>query len=156
MPEPKKILQVLREELALQTRHCTLLEAQQQALLACDRARFSTLQSEHAQMLRELEAQDTERRAALKDDEGEALTMSVLKECIPSGSLPGLVVLEDGLRRTLDRVQALTRRNKMLIQNELDYLAFTLDLFVEAGRSADNGYGGCGRLTGRLLLDRRA
>ncbi len=70
-----------------------------------------------------------------------------------------LTALEDGLRETLDRVQTLTRRNKTLIQNELDYFAFTLDLFVEAGRSADRATAPrmrSGRLTGRLLLDRRA
>ena len=36
MPEPKYILQVLRDELALQKRHCKLLESQEQALLSCD------------------------------------------------------------------------------------------------------------------------
>lgn len=153
MPETKQILKVLRDELALQTRHCRLLEAQEQALLACDRHQFAALQEEHAQMLAALEAQDAARRAALTNEEGEALTLSALKETLPAKSLR---TLEDGLRRTLDRVQTLTRRNQMLIKNEMDYLAFTLDLFVEAGRSADNGYGGGGRLTGRLLLDRRA
>jgi len=142
--------------MALQTRHYALLEVQEQALLACDRARFAELQSEHSLLLLELEAQDTSRRAILRDDEGNALTLSALKECVPAGSLPGMAALEDGLRRTLDRVQNLTRRNQLLIQNELDYLAFTLDLFVEAGRSADNGYGGGRGLTGRLLLDRLA
>ena len=156
MPEPKKILQVLRNELALQTRHCALLEAQEKALLACDRAQFSTLQTEHARMLMELQAQDAERRAALRNDEGTALTISDLKKQTPALGLPGLAALEESLRRTLDRVQALMRRNQILIQNELDYLAFTLDLFVEAGRSADNRYGGGRQMAGRLLLDRQA
>lgn len=149
----KQILQVLRAELALQTRQLRLLEAQEQALLACDRTRFAALQEEHAQMLVALEAQDTARRTVLTDDEGQTLTLTALKETVPARSLR---TLEDGLRRTLDRVQTLTRRNQMLIKNELDYLAFTLDLFVEAGRSADNGYGGGGRLIGRLMPDRRA
>ena len=153
MPATKQILKVLRDELALQTRHCRLLEAQEQALLVCDRARFASLQEEHAEILSALEAQDAARRAALTNDDGETLTLSALRETIPAKSLRAL---EDGLRRTLDRVQALTRRNQRLIKNELEYLAFTLDLFVEAGRSADNGYGGGGRLIGRLLLDRRA
>ena len=161
MPEPKtlstkSILQVLRKELALQTRHCTLLEAQEKALLACDRALFATLQSEHAEMLLEIQAQDAERRTSLRDEEGVALTISALKQQTPASSLPVLTALEDSLRRTVDRVQALMRRNQMLIQNELEYLAFTLDLFVEAGRSADKVYGGGRRIAGRLLLDQRA
>ena len=153
---PKQIMQVLRDELALQTRHRKLLEAQEQALLTCDRGRFAALQEEHCRMLAALEAQDAARRAALTDGAGAPLTLSALKEMFPAASLRGLPALEDGLRRTLDRVQALTRSNQRLIQNELNYLAFTLDLFVEAGRTADNGYGGGGRITGRLLLDRRA
>jgi len=156
MTDMKQILQVLRDELALQTRHGKLLEAQEQALLACDRGRFAALQEEHCAMLAALEAQDAARRAILTDEGGAPLTLSALKEMLSEASLSGLPALEDGLRRTLDRVQALTRSNQKLIQNELNYLAFTLDLFVEAGRTADNGYGGGGRLTGRLLLDRRA
>ena len=153
MPETKQILKVLRDELALQTRHCRLLEAQEQALLACDRARFEALQEDHAKMLAALEAQDAARRAVLTDEAGEAMTLSALRETIPAKSLR---TLEDGLRRTLERVQTLTCRNRTLIKNELDYLAFTLDLFVEAGRSADTGYGGGARPLARLLLDRRA
>jgi len=156
MPEPKQILQVLRDELALQKRHCKLLESQEQALLSCDRGRFAALQEEHCGMLAALEAQDGARRAALRDEAGVPLTLSALKEMLSESSLRGLPALEDGLRGTLERVHALTRSNQKLIQNELNYLAFTLDLFVEAGRTADNGYGGSGRITGRLLLDRRA
>ena len=156
MTEPKKILQTLRAELTLQTRHCRLLEAQEQALLLCDRAQFTSLQTAYVQLLPELEAQDAECRAVLQDDAGAALTLSALKDFVPAGSLPGLPALENSLRRVLDRVQTLTRRNLELIQNELDYLAFTLDLFVEAGRCTDNGYGGRGRQIGRLLLDRVA
>ncbi len=156
MTDTKRILQVLRDELALQTRHCKLLEAQEQALLTCDRGRFAALQEQHCAMLAVLEVQDDARRAALVDDAGMPLTLSGLKELLPPASLRGLPALENNLRRTLDRVQALTRSNRKLIQNELNYLAFTLDLFVEAGRTADNGYGGGGRMVGRLLLDRRA
>ncbi len=161
MHDAKHILQVLRDELALQTRHCKLLEAQEQALLACDRARFTALQDDYAQMLVALEVQDEARRLALKGDEsGEPLTLSKLRDIVPAESRRGLDALGDGLTRTLDRIQTLSRRNKTLIQNELDYFAFTLDLFVEAGRSIDTGYGPrgvrSGHLTGRLMLDRRA
>ena len=163
MAEPtniKVILKTLRDELALQTRHARLLESQQLALLACDRARFTALQDEYTLVLAQLEAQDSARRGALTDENDEAIALPVLKECCSDRNKATLQALEDSLRRTLDQVQGLTRRNQTLIQNELNYLAFSLDLFVEAGRSADSGYGGRGgnssRLSSLLLLDRRA
>ncbi len=165
MPEPQKtkvILKALRDELALQTRHAKLLEDQQLALLACDRVRFTALQDEYALVLVQLEAQDTARRTALTGEDGEPLLLPTLKEESSERNRATLQTLEDSLRRTLDQVQGLTRRNQTLIQNELNYLAFSLDLFVEAGRSADNGYGATrggstgGRMSSLLLLDRRA
>ena len=165
MAEPqniKQILKVLRDELALQTRHLKLLESQQLALLACDRVRFTALQEEYALVLVQLEAQDTARRAAMVDEDGEPLMLSGLKTQCAERNQAVLQALEDSLRQTLDQVQVLTKRNGTLIQNELDYLAFSLDLFVEAGRSADNGYGTnriqsrAGRAASLLLLDRRA
>ena len=161
MPDTNHVLKVLRDELALQTRHRKLLEAQEQALLTCDRARFAALQSEHAQMVAELEAQDDARKAAMMGEGGEPLTLSALKEQASPEGRARLDALGDMLRETLDRVQTLTKRNKTLITNELDYIAFTLDLFVEAGRSHDAGYGpqrggDYARPTGRLMPDRRA
>lgn len=154
MPDTRRIMQTLRDELTLQTRHLALLEAQEMALLSCDRARFAQAQEEHALLAAALEAQDAARRAALTDDAGEPLSLARLKETAPEASLRGLAPLETSLRETLDRVQTLARRNRALIQNELTYFAFTLDLFVEAGRASAGGYGG-GR-TGLLMLDRRA
>ncbi len=165
MTEPqniKQIIKVLRDELALQTRHLKLLESQQLALLACDRGRFTALQDEYALVLVQLEAQDSSRRAAMVDESGEPVTLSALKEHCTERNHGVLQTLENSLRQTLDQVHLLTKRNQTLIQNELDYLAFSLDLFVEAGRSADNGYGTnriqsrAGRAASLLLLDRRA
>ena len=157
----KLILKVLRDELALQTRHVKLLESQQMALLVCDRVRFTALQDEYALVLVQLEAQEASRRAAMTDADGEPVLLSALKEQASERNQAVLQALEDNLRRVLEQVQSLTRRNQTLIQNELNYLAFSLDLFVEAGRSADNGYGqrgghGGGRAASLLLLDRRA
>ena len=92
----------------------------------------------------------------------EPLPLPAIKAACGERNQAVLQTLEDSLRRTLEQVQSLTRRNGTLIQNELDYLAFSLDLFVEAGRSADNGYGTnpiqsrAGRAASLLLLDRRA
>ena len=165
MAEPqntKQIIKALRDELALQARHLKLLESQQLALLACDRVRFTALQDEYALVLVQLEAQDTARRAAMTGEDGEPISLPALKEQCTERNQTVLQTLENSLRQTLDQVQTLTRRNQTLIQNELDYLAFSLDLFVEAGRSADNGYGAnrigsrAGRAASLLLLDRRA
>ena len=128
----KLIVKTLRDELALQTRHVKLLESQQLALLACDRARFTALQDEYALVLVQLEAQEARRNAALTDDAGEPVLLSVLK-MESEANHHALQAVEDALRETLETVQGLTRRNQTLIQNELDYLAFSLDLFVEAG-----------------------
>ncbi len=161
MPDTKNVMKVLRDELTLQKRHCKLLEAQKQALLACDRDRFIALHTEYKKMLPALEARDGACRAALTDEQGNSLTLSAIQSAAPAGSRAALAALKDDLHETITQVQNLARRNQTLIQNELDYFAFTLDLFVEAGRSADHGYGpnrhaGQGRLTGRLFLDRRA
>ncbi len=156
MPDTKKILKVLRDDLTLQTRHCKVLEAQELALLTCNRALFAQTQEQHAALVAKLEVQDTARRAALVDGDGQPITLSGLKGIAPESSLRGLDALENGLKHILEQVQTLTRRNRSLIQNELDYIAFSLDLFVEAGRTAGDGYGGAGIAAGRLLMDRRA
>ena len=142
MTDAKHIAQLLRQELKLQTRHCKLLEAQQRALIACDRARFRALQDEYTRLLGHLEAQAQARQAAMQDAQGEAVTLPAFLETLPAPEQATFAGLRDSLKRTLERAQALCRRNTQLIQNELDYIAFSLDLFVEAGRQADLKYGG--------------
>jgi hypothetical protein len=154
MADPNKILKLLRDELTLQTRHCKLLEAQQKALLACDRPRFCAIQAEQELMLRLIEAQWTAREAALHDGSGNLLALSALIERVPPAQQRALGMVRDSLRKTLERVQELNAQNQKLIKNELEYIAFTLDLFVEAGRKAQTSYGG--RFRGRMLLDRCA
>jgi hypothetical protein len=156
MTDAQQLIKVLRQQATLQTRHVQILEAQQRALIACDRKAFSALQEEHAGLLARLERQEAERRELMRDADGEPCSLSALMEGCSDRDRRTLETIREGLRRTLEKAQDLSRRNQKLIQNELDYLAFTLDLFVEAGRSADTAYGGCGQLGGRLLLDRRA
>lgn len=154
MPNAAHILRVLRDELALQSRHCKLLEAQEAALMSCDRARFFQLQAEHTRLLPLLEAQQEARQAILRDDQNQPCTLSVLIELCPEAGRRALAGVGESLRATLERIRSLSTRNQQLIENELKYLSFTLELFVEAGRSADRGYGG--RMPGsRMLLDRR-
>ena len=156
MTDARPLIQCLRQQWALQTQHCRLLEAQGQALIACDRRRFCALQADYERLLAALEDQDTVRISLMQDDQGQACTLSALIGRFPDPARLRLTALRDGLRGTLELAQDLARRNQRLIQNELDYMAFTLDLFVEAGRSADAAYGGLGMAGGRLLLDRRA
>ncbi len=156
MNDAQQLTQCLRRQWALQTQHCRLLEAQGQALIACDRPRFCALQAEYDRLLAALEEQDAVRSALMCDADGRACTLTALMGQFPDGTRLRLTALRDGLRATLEKAQDLARRNQRLIQNELDYMAFTLDLFVEAGRSADAAYGGLGMAGGRLFLDRRA
>ncbi len=158
MPSPQQIAAVLKQEHALRLRHCQILEAQGRALLACDRPRFVALEAEHADLLVLLDAQKAARQDVLVDDAGHPQTLTFLMEAMPESARPRRTL--EGLRTALleaaDRAQTLARRNEMLIQNELNYLAFALDLFVEAGRTASSGYGGRALIGGRLGLDRRA
>jgi hypothetical protein len=157
MADPQKVLKLLRDELDLQTRHMKLLEAQQTALLACDRPRFCEMKAEQDLMLRLLDAQQTAREAEMVDCNGNLLAITALLERTPEKQQRALGLVRDSLIKTIKRVQELTVQNKQLIENELEYIAFTLDLFVEAGRKATrNDYGGFGSLRGRMLLDRRA
>ncbi len=158
MLDTKTLIAVLKQEQTLRTRHCQVLEAQQRALLACDRTRFAALEPDHADLLVQLQEQEIARREVLMDDNGEPQTLSVLLEQMEENSRMArtLAALRDKLRETIERSQILMQRNEMLIRNELSYLAFSLDLFVEAGRTAGQSYGGGAVLGGRLGLDRRA
>jgi hypothetical protein len=156
MPDTQKLLKVLRDEQMLQSRHCRLLETQQRALLACDRKRFYDTQAEHAQLLAQLEVQLEARQAAFRGEDDEPIVLSEIVDDLPERSRRQILNVRDTLRLTLDRIQDLSRQNERLINNELEYIAFTLDLFVEAGRKADILYGGRSLNGCRLLLDRLA
>lgn len=158
MPDTQTLISILKQEQILRLRHCKLLEAQGRALLACDRARFGKLESDHADLLVQMAAQETARQSALTDEGGEAQTLSAILEEMEENSRARrtLTMLRDTLRETVERSRTLMQRNEMLIRNELNYLAFSLDLFVEAGRTAGQSYGGGATLSPRLGLDRRA
>ena len=106
-------------------------------------------------MLGQLEMQDQARRAALTTPDGPVTIASIIKAA-EGQSQRILSQLRGDLGRLLERVQALSHQNEQLLQNELDYIAFTLDLVVEAGRKGDSPYGGGVALAGRMGLDRRA
>lgn len=152
----QRILNLLKEELALQNRHCRLLEDQQKALLACDHARFGSMQEEHALMLSLIDTQQVNREAAMRDDTGKLMQLSELIDSLPEKTRRAFGLVRDSLMKTVARIQKLSRENEQLIKNELEFIAFTLDLYVEAGRKADTDYGGYGALRSRMLLDRRA
>ena len=154
MTNEQQLLKNLRQEWALQTRHCQLLEAEGRALLACDRERYIGLQAEHVALLAQIQAQAEAREALMQDVDGNPCTLSALLDQLSDRGRRLMEPLRDGLHRTLTKAQELSKRNEGLITNELKYIAFMLDLYVEAGRSAQASYGGgYGR---RLLLDRRA
>ena len=156
MADPQKVLTLLRTELEIQTRHKKLLETQQEALLACDRPRFCGMKAEQDLMIQLLDAQKTAREAELAEPNGNLLAISALMERCPEKQQRALGLVRDSLIKTISRVQELSEQNTQLIENELEYIAFTLDLFVEAGRKADILYGGRSLNGCRLLLDRLA
>ena len=154
MTDAKKLTEVLRQELALQNRYCKLLEAQKRALLACDRVSFSKLVPEQEAVAETLGMQETRRRATFQSEVGEPMTISALIKDLPEGAKRPVNALRNDLRKVLDKVAVLSQQNQVLIENELGYISFALDLFVDAGRKADS-YGGS-RGGRRLFLDRVA
>jgi hypothetical protein len=154
MKNEQQLIKSLRQELLLQTRHRQLLEAQGSALLACDRPRFCDLQNDYVALLALLQAHQDERQKLMQDGDGKPCSLSPLLDQVSARGRRSLEALREDLGRTLSSIREQSDRNQMLIQNELKYIAFLLDLFVEAGRSAEANYGGVMRR--RLLLDRRA
>lgn len=156
MIDETQIAELLRSELAIQTRHCKILEAQERALLAGDRTRFIAIQQEYASLVERLKVQGDARITMLQDEDGQPVTLNALLDELPEADQKPLVDLRDRVHACLDRAQRLCQRNEKLITNELRYIAFALDLFVEAGRRADDSYGGRGRFARRRMLDRQA
>lgn len=153
MIDPQALLKALRLHWALHQRHCKLLKAQQSALLACDREKFCALQPEHDLLVQQVQQQEEALRVLIQGGAGSAATLSAQLACLPERTRRPLQAVQSGLLRTLQETRALSERNAQLIQNELHYLDYTLDLFIDAGRAADAGYGGRGPMRGRLLLD---
>ena len=92
----------------------------------------------------------------MQDEMGQMCSLSALLTNVSPRDRRALETLRAALGKTLSQVQELSTRNRGLINNELKYIAFMLDLYVEAGRSAEAGYGIGGGMGRRLLLDRRA
>lgn len=155
MIDHNQLANFMRQELALHSRHCKLLEEQQQALLACNRSQFCSLQPSYAALMERFEAQTAQRKEFLKNQDGEVATLYSLIESVSEQNQSVLHLLYQRLKYLIEMTQMLCRRNIELIQRELNYFTFSLDTLVEAGRQADMSYGGS-RQSRRMFVDRCA
>ena len=154
--DEKKIVKVLQDELTLQLAHRRLLSAQEKALIQCNRPRFCELQAEYVKLVADLERQQTMRESLLVDRLGMPCTFGDISAQLSDRARPIFDRLRTELAKTIQSIRQMTERNQRLIQNELDYITFTLDLFVDIGRNTSNKYYGFASTGGRMLLDRRA
>ena len=156
MNNVKHLLQTLRAEWSLHLKHVQLLQAQQTALLSCDRDEFCRLHTQHEALLAQIAAHTKVRDAALRDETGAPRPLSAWLVDAVGRTRQTLENLQNGLRETLRLAQTLTQRNAQLIENDLTFFAYMMDLYVDVARLSGDGYGGHAPAAGRLGLDRRA
>ena len=154
-PQPREALNLLRRELALQKRHLQLVKEQNSALIAGDRARFERLHRAYVRFVTELDAQCSDRTKTF----GCSMTPIILLFYGWSGAERSAgVALATAVHQVLAEIQDVVNQNNTLIGNELRYIEFMLDTYIEAGRKT-NGYARQGlfpRRTEHLLLNKCA
>ena len=156
MADTHQLIKFLRSNIALQSRNCHLLEAEQKALMACNRPLFCELHARHNELLREMQQADFERKCLLTAENGSVGTIGQLLALLPARERRVAENLRDTLRKISEHAGALCLRNRMLIRNEVKYMSFMMDLFIETGRNEETKYSSYAAFRGRALLDRRA
>lgn len=129
MHSGKDTIKLLREELGLQKRHVKLLQAQNEALVACDRPRFFQLFEEYSRFLVELERHSVRRNKALG-----GLSLVEASAEWPDDEAGQAKKVSGEIKRALERAKEISAQNQKLISRELTYIDFLLNLYVEAGR----------------------
>ena len=152
----KLLLHTLRAEWSLHLRHVRLLQAQQAALLTCDRDEFCRLHAQHEELLAQMEAQGNARDEALRGPDGAPRPLSTWIAEAAGRTRQTLETLQGNLQGTLQQAQELARRNAVLLENEMAFFAYMMDLYVDAARISGDDYAGHAPAAGRLGLDRRA
>lgn len=125
----KEVIKLLKGELSLQKRHIKLLQAQNEALIACDRPRFFQLFQGYSEFLKELEQHAAKRDTALAGTPLASLTAEW-----PDEDAGQAKKISDDIRDALARAKEISAQNQKLISRELTYIDFLLNLYVEAGR----------------------
>ena len=125
----KEVIKLLKGELALQKRHIKLLQAQNEALIACDRPRFFQLFEGYSAFLKELEQHAAKRDTALA-----GAPLAGLTDEWPDEDSAQAKKLSEEIRNALFLAKEISARNQKLISRELTYIDFLLNLYVEAGR----------------------
>ncbi len=147
-------LAMLKHELELQRKHVRCLRDQNSALISCNRAKFEQQQKSYVALLSELEAQESRRNKllagrSLGDGSQEWTSQqrtALLRVCEQIGSAS---------------VQArdLNSQNRLLIEGELRYMSFMLDVMLDTARKTGHSYeahGGLATVQRSLLINRAA
>lgn len=129
MDTSKDVIKLLKGELALQKRHIKLLQAQNEALVACDRPRFFQLFEGYSAFLKELEV-----HAGTRDKALGGVPLASITAQWPDEDSGQAKKLSDEIRKALARAREVSAQNQKLISRELTYIDFLLNLYVEAGR----------------------
>jgi hypothetical protein len=134
------LLRILQQECLLLQRLVELSEAESEAILANDIARLSTLELELRQRLEEQEALETSRLLAVRDL-AFALNLeglpafTTLLSCVSAREREILTRLRAQILDAQARLDALTKRNRALLNNVLEYVRFSLAALTEAALS---------------------
>ena len=153
MTDSYKIIDTMRRELALQRRYLKLLDLQKTSLLACDRKKFTELQPEQETIVATLAANQDLRQKLFRMSDGQPVKLSDLLPTMPQRLRDAAVELREELKRVVADVTRISDENQTLIENELGYISFMMDSYVDASRKADK-YAGL-RSGRRLMLDKR-
>ena len=85
--------------------------------------------------------------------DGQPVKLSDLLPTMPQRLRDAAVELREELKRVVADVTRISDENQTLIENELGYISFMMDSYVDASRKADK-YAGL-RSGRRLMLDKR-
>lgn len=133
--EIKSIIEILQKELTLQKRHIELLQTQHGALISCDRAAFAAAQKDYVRLLAEVKRHAAQRSLALGGN------TPPLKERIaawPQRERAQGEALLVAIFTLIGRIKLVSLQNAAMIQNELRYGKFMLDLYIDAARKQSN------------------
>jgi hypothetical protein len=124
----ERILELIADDIELQSAHLDLLRRQKKALVACDREEFGRLHAQYEDFLIDLELQDRWRVKYIRPG------ASIKEEVAlwPAADQKRVMALVTELKRIVGEVSAQRKQNHVLIGNDLKLINFQLNLFMAA------------------------
>ncbi|MCS6777562.1 MAG: flagellar protein FlgN [Chloroherpetonaceae bacterium] len=131
----QSLIQILQKELLVCRRLVELAEAESEAIIASDIARLSNLEIELRRRLEEQEQLESARIVAVRDI-AFALrcnglpTLAQLLPLLPEREQQVLAQLRVQILEAQAQLEVVTERNRMLLENALEYVRFSLDVLT--------------------------